>query len=272
MKNLFLLVIILFTLFTSVFGVFASNIDISLCKGYDGSLVKLMSDNNLRCVFQSLGWFNWVLYISFIIVLTVLIKEIGLKKLQISNRAKSMIAFLIAFMGITGLMYVMIQNNRLPQYLALFISEILVLAIAALIIKSGFNKDGEKYIKPVAIRILMVFIGIILINSYHQLLIVGSVGLEGHNIAGSGGTTILYELASFHINMPFILYIVIYGLMLFLFANEKKEHLSDEEKENKKKLTEYKKLMGLLGKEAKSAEENFSKLSHMLNSHNGGRR
>lgn len=227
------------------------------------------SDNMTEAKFLELfgptkiGWFNWILYLGLIAALSMIIKEVGLKDAKLNKRTKGLIGLLISFMGITGIMWIFIQNKRTPDYLMLFAAEIFVLVLVGLIVKSGFKKDGEHFAKPIQFRIFVIFLAFILINGFHSLLLkMGSLNKE----------SILYDMANtINFQIPIALYIIIYILVIYFFSDSE-EKLDPEEKERRKKIKNYKKLLGLLVKEAKEAENLMSDLSGMLNSHIGGRK
>lgn len=259
----------IFLLFFGIDGVFAE------VNTKSNSLSTIFSTENFQKYFgpESIEWFNWVIYFALIIGLTFIIKEVGLKNIKIKNRAKSLIAMLISFMAITGFMWVLIANNRAPSYLAYFMAEIFILVIAALIVKSGFVKEGEKFAKPLAFRVFVIFLAFILINGFHSLLLSENVNLNGLAIDKADRNLLLVDIAqTLSFKIPLILYIIIYLLVIYFFAGDSDEKLDPEEKERSKKVKEYKKLLGLLGKNVKEAENLMSEMSGMLKSHLEGRR
>jgi hypothetical protein len=256
-KTFSLLSFFLVSLFFSIQGVWASKLSDLVTR-----------ENFLKFVGNELGWMDWVVYFILLIVVTVILKDIGLRNLHALNpRARTFIALVISFMSVTGLMWTLVEQKIFPHYFVLFAGELIVLAVAVGILVWSFKfKTSENENVKLAIKIAGVLVAILLMNSYHQMLDNFNPQFSTPNFSLSDDT-LLGQIASLHLEIPLLAYFIIFALLFFLLYQEdakdektgvKKKKKNDPNVETAQKLTRE------LKKELTELAEEFNEKSQLL--------
>ncbi|MCA9486032.1 hypothetical protein H6501_02740 [Candidatus Woesearchaeota archaeon] len=130
-------------LFSSLFLFLFSSCTSS--NGQKTGIAKVLTQERLLDFFKNMEWLEWVVYFMLIITVGVIIKQIGLQHVKkLNERTKTLISFFIAFMGVTGFVWVLIKGNVLPTYLVLFAGEILVLGSCVALLVDAFKEKKKK--------------------------------------------------------------------------------------------------------------------------------
>lgn len=204
---------------------------------FSGSTVSnFFSESNLRCIFNNLQWLDWAIYFALLIGLTLFIKNLALKQLEINNRAKTTIAMIVSFIGVTGLVWTMVEGGFLPRLIVLTGGWLIVVGIGALLVLHSFAKEKKDdkesdYKYNNTYRILMIMLAALIINQYHFML------LKTLQSTGLTNTNYLYQIAYF-LSIPIHpgIFLLVFCVLTLIFRYESKEEdKKDDDNDDKKK-------------------------------------
>lgn len=150
--GIFLLFSILFL--SMVNGVFAAK-----------TLTELLSTDNLVGLFKNMEWMNWAIYIALIFLVgNILTQVLG------GSKGAKMGSYLVSFMGITGFMWVLINNDVMPIHLMLWVAEIFVLIFVGALIKVSFAISKGKDGAIGKLKWFGLFFGLMILNQFNGML------------------------------------------------------------------------------------------------------
>lgn len=175
--------LLFFSLIGSVFGADNS------CPKYDGKDIfgYMNQSDSITCLFQKMNWLNWAIYIALIFLVGNI-----LSNLFGNSKGSKFGAYLLAFMSITGFMWVLLKNNILPNYLIFWAGELLVITFVIILIKIGFKlsskseKGFNSYLKWIGL-----VLGLLILVQYNNM--VANIGENHSDMMFKAGSNTIFE-------------------------------------------------------------------------------